>query len=517
MDPRRPDSELRNKGLDPSQLLSIGEAARLAGVSDGTIRKKVDAGRLLVESGRRGGREIQVVRMGDLALLYPRILDQSGHAEPVGVPAAEAPTVQDSSLTERFSSLEARWEDLRQQCEDLQSRLTLSEKERRASTAALLSAQNRMLQLESGEERLMIAGPPADPWRQPTTWFGLGVMVLLAAFGTFQYLDGTETRRTLGKQLNEAQSDVRAVRADLTREQKASREARAELTVELDTSRNEAIEAQAALKQTLSSAEQDRADFQRQLLEREDAALESEARMTDLTERTEEATRTAELIRAELESERRQRALEEDLVSMLVPDGAAPAEAVNENAEPDSATVSEASASLENESGERACSLFAATKTGEELRGILGPCFGAFDDELEAVLGGHLYRGRAYCQHHHFFGRYLSASVEKAREVAQFAIAEGALPPLLRLRIVRRATEVLSEEAPGRVASGMEGATRDEHDLRSLGVADGYALESWYEVRGEEGEVTRSRFEMRLVIDASRKGDQLLSFELLED
>jgi len=514
MDPWKPDSELRQKGLDPSRLLSIGEAARLAGVSDGTIRKKVDAGRLLVETGRRGGREIQVVRMGDLALLYPRILDQRG-SEPVGAGEPEPVPLPESALSERFSSLEARWEDLRQQCEDLQARLTLSEKERRVSTAALLSAQNRMLQIEGGEERVLLAGPPPSPWRQPTTWFGLGMMVILTGIATFQYLDGNEVRRTLGEQLGDAQVDVRDVREGLAREQEAGRQARAEWTLELEGAQTVAADTQAALAETLLEVEQDRAEFQRQLDAREVAARAAEGRLRDLTERSEEATRTAELLHAELESERRQRALEEDMVATLVP-GGSPEPQPEPELPPDTA-VSEASAELVNAAGERACSFFAATVSGEELRGILGPCFGKYDEELEAVLGGHLYRGRAYCQHHHFFGRYLSASVEKAREVAAFAIAEGTLPPLLRLRVVRRATEILAEKAPDRVASGMEGGTRDEHELRALGVEDGYALVSWYEApEGEDGTV-RARFEMRLKIDSSRDGDQLLSFEILED
>jgi len=73
------------KGMDPSTALTVGQAARLAGVSEATLRKRIQSGKLLHEVGRRGGREVQLVRLVDLADVYPALADRD--PEPGSDPA----------------------------------------------------------------------------------------------------------------------------------------------------------------------------------------------------------------------------------------------------------------------------------------------------------------------------------------------------------------------------------------------------------------------------------------------
>lgn len=79
--------EVWANGLDPSTALTVGEAARLAGVSEATVRKRIQSGRLLHEVGRRGGREVQLVRLVDLADVYPQLAGRE--PTPRGDPAPE--------------------------------------------------------------------------------------------------------------------------------------------------------------------------------------------------------------------------------------------------------------------------------------------------------------------------------------------------------------------------------------------------------------------------------------------
>ncbi|MEE8468737.1 MAG: hypothetical protein V3T22_09790 [Planctomycetota bacterium] len=84
MSSRGQGSEVWANGLDPSTALTVGEAARLAGVSEATVRKRIQSGRLLHEVGRRGGRGVQLVRLVDLADVYPELTgrDPEPQADP---------------------------------------------------------------------------------------------------------------------------------------------------------------------------------------------------------------------------------------------------------------------------------------------------------------------------------------------------------------------------------------------------------------------------------------------------
>ncbi|TDJ72662.1 MAG: hypothetical protein E2O39_06225 [Planctomycetota bacterium] len=85
---------------DPSRLLTLAEAALLSGVSKAALGREVAAGAILTESDRRGGSIVQVVRLGELARVYPRVLGGAQPQQPASAPrivprpARSAPTVQ---------------------------------------------------------------------------------------------------------------------------------------------------------------------------------------------------------------------------------------------------------------------------------------------------------------------------------------------------------------------------------------------------------------------------------------
>lgn len=319
--------------LEPGAALTVGEAARLAGVSEAALRKRIQSGRLLHEVGRRGGREVQLVRLVDLVEVYPdtarEVAPPTG--DPVPAPADLAPDPRhpralevrltalqnrNDALASQMGELEARRTDLEHQCTDLRGRLTLAEKERQAATAGLLLAQDRRLELRA----IAQGGAPGSDyrvwWRRGTSWGFATVALLLALVLRAQHVDSRDARESLegldGRidlALSEAREErgelaselaagrateratERELRASLEAERAAGRAERGDLAQRLEaltaqalelsllqeSQRTEAAGARAALDRELSGARAD-TEAVRVLLEEERAAALAERR-----------------------------------------------------------------------------------------------------------------------------------------------------------------------------------------------------------------------------------------------
>ncbi len=189
--------------IDPFEALTVSEAASLAGVGVGKVRKAIQGGRLLHEVGRRGGREVQLVRRMDLAELWPDVLGEEeepvlqpeapmpppaaqpaareGHGHALEVRVAALQSANDA-LSGQVRDLQVQRTDLKEQATDLRGRMTILERERQAGTAGLLLAQRRLMELESGA-----VGPPRPWWRQRTTWGATSAVLLVGMVFTWQW------------------------------------------------------------------------------------------------------------------------------------------------------------------------------------------------------------------------------------------------------------------------------------------------------------------------------------------
>ncbi len=175
---------------------------------------------------------------------------------------------------------------------------------------------------------------------------------------------------------------------------------------------------------------------------------------------------------------------------------------------------------------------------------ILGPCFGPArkgDSGQVAVPGTHRVGTVACCRHHAFVERMTSAATDEAaleglRAEAQAALAEGVLPPLLRIRADRSAGLFLREETRGWESAGLDGMAGQFGSEAGLHewkrVADQPAgggvrvtLESWIQplvryrpdATARQDEPKVRRFRMTLVVQAAPDGDVLESFQWLLD
>lgn len=299
---------------DPFEPLTVAQAARLAGVPKGQVQARIDAGELLHERGASGD---VIVRRVDLAHLWPAVLPAAGASAPA---QAETPDVEpvskgagtqeeaspaegsedgraeeaahlarqkhafevrlasmqssNEALSSQVRDLQLQRTDLKEQCTDLRGRMTLVEKERQASTAGLLLAQRRLLELEA-------AGGPrgSDWWRRPTTWGFASVTLLLGVAWAGQW---TATRTAQGAAAEHAAS-LEAELEEQAGERAAWREASDGLLEELGAQRAARQAERSQLEVQLASRDQELA------LARQ-AAEESRVRFTERLEASLEAT-----------------------------------------------------------------------------------------------------------------------------------------------------------------------------------------------------------------------------------
>jgi hypothetical protein len=189
--------------LDPGTPLTVAEAANAAGVGSQEIEDGMADGTLLFETERRGGQELPVIRLMDLADAYPALrptpvgkadrevasaqlfsVEEADEAQPESPreakPGSQVPS-ESGALAEAVRASGADRNALIHLCEDLETRLDLAERERQASTASLLMAQRRVLDLESQRQRRPMAMAAAAT---------LGLFGLTLAFLAFR-LPGT--------------------------------------------------------------------------------------------------------------------------------------------------------------------------------------------------------------------------------------------------------------------------------------------------------------------------------------
>jgi predicted nucleic acid-binding Zn-ribbon protein len=315
--------------IAPAATLTIERAARLAGVPEDELWGRMQAGELLYESGRgrsstrRGGEGDVLVRAVDLAALYPKVRLKSA-GSPVSrpkerpwkspgptpsppkpaneVPAARSiatpiapqsapplagPTVDVAgALTSRLDAIETASGDLRTQltdlrsqrqdlvtqCDDLRSRLDRAERERQASTAGLILAQSRILELEAP----VVAVDP--PWRRRTTYALGAVVVLLAFFLRQQVVQASAMSdhvTSLSDDVRERDVEIEDLGGQLPRMTRAL----TELDSQLARTRAEAHAERGALLETLEQQRVERSAAQGKA-QRELEALRAEQRET---------------------------------------------------------------------------------------------------------------------------------------------------------------------------------------------------------------------------------------------
>ena len=168
--------------IDPAALFTLEEAAGRVRVPVEDLEARCDRGELLFEVRRRGRSEVRCVRGVDLAEAFPGAPGlgpadgspvaasseaASSDAVPSGavssgaVPPPAAPPRPESAparsaaaasapdaVAEAVRGSSTTREALIGLCQDLETRLDLAERERQASTASLLMAQRRVLELE---------------------------------------------------------------------------------------------------------------------------------------------------------------------------------------------------------------------------------------------------------------------------------------------------------------------------------------------------------------------------------
>jgi hypothetical protein len=155
--------------LAPSTPLTVVEAAALAGVTTAELERHLDSGELLYETAKRDGREVRLVRVVDLREAFTAEPAPETEPEPELQSAAPPPNV--SRAPHREGSTERAREPVSDTAlvpllGELRARVEEAERERRASTAGLLLAQRRLLELET-------AARPV-PWRRRTeVWTGV--------------------------------------------------------------------------------------------------------------------------------------------------------------------------------------------------------------------------------------------------------------------------------------------------------------------------------------------------------
>lgn len=283
---------MRARTFEPSSALSFAEAAVLAGVEPERIAALADSGELLHEGSRDRSRDERVVRLVELAELFPHVLGGSTPADPDGAPdgdlALREVDVPRPDLAEEILASGASRDALVELAQDLETRLDLAERERQASTASLLMAQRRVLDLELRLRRRpwFLAGTAAA-----TVLSCVALLVLARLPGMIE----ATTSEQLGAARVQAEAELVALRnaTEAALEEAASERAAAALRAEealtaavasADTIAREARDARLAAEERASTVAA-RAEGQRAELESALAGLEARLRAADERER----------------------------------------------------------------------------------------------------------------------------------------------------------------------------------------------------------------------------------------
>jgi len=325
--------------------LTLREAAVLAGVDEASLVSLCDDGTLLFETEKRGRKAVRVVRLRDLADVHPGVLglrserpepepEPEPETEPEAVPETETAVDLargddvDISIADAVRASGTSRNALIELCQDLETRLDLADRERQASTASLLMAQRRVLDLE------VHARP--KPWARASGAF-LGLLSITAIVLVVQ-LPGdlrdaaneqaAETRAALSVDLEGVRAEIEAVTVrdadarasfadriesseeviaggqrafeDLARQARQEREVSSGQRVRLESTLD-------GLAQRLAAAED---DARRRAVELELLVSSSSRERARFAERLAAAERVAEDARVQLAAERRSSAEE---------------------------------------------------------------------------------------------------------------------------------------------------------------------------------------------------------------
>ncbi len=158
------------------------------------------------------------------------------------------------------------------------------------------------------------------------------------------------------------------------------------------------------------------------------------------------------------------------------------------------------------------------TAPGQELRAVLGPCIGPWNEKSNTVTGGFRHSGERYCRHHLIVAKDLGGSVDRARNVASYARKEGLLPPLVRLRVEHGAADLLQTRVGKWVESGFEAGLSGQHEVRQGDTEDHWSIRSWVRLQAKPGgKAELKRFKMELELGADKGRDRWVSFDWLPE
>ncbi len=165
-----------------------------------------------------------------------------------------------------------------------------------------------------------------------------------------------------------------------------------------------------------------------------------------------------------------------------------------------------------------ACLYAKLTAPGQELRAVLGPCIGPWNEKTHTVTGGFRHSGERYCRHHLIVAKDLGGSVDRARNVASYARKEGLLPPLVRLRVEHGAADLLQMRVGKWVESGFEAGLSGQHEVRQGDTEDHWSVRSWVRLQAKPGgKAELKRFQMELELGADKGRDRWVSFDWLPE
>lgn len=162
------------------------------------------------------------------------------------------------------------------------------------------------------------------------------------------------------------------------------------------------------------------------------------------------------------------------------------------------------------------CEMFPLTSAGQPLREVLGPCLGPWNPTEEAVVGSHRRGGKTWCRQHFVIASELGGSVVRAKQIADFARREGLTPPLMQMRIDLAAQASLTEHAGAWIESGFESGTPMDHTAVRQEGRDCWRLDSWVRLADEQGHVNRRIFRVQLALGGAEYLDRVLDFEWLD-
>jgi hypothetical protein len=222
----------------PADSLTVGEAGRLLGLSEALLRRRIQAGQLLHETGRRGGREVRLIRVVDLLAAFGSPARSSPERS-----EATAQVPRSTSGDQALLELRQERDQLLERCSDLDGRLALQSVERQEMRPLGAPTQGQWLELESLVARRFVW------WRRPATLGWVASVAILVWLW-----DGADDDRVLAQErMVETLSEHR-----LAREQ---------FSGQLAQWRDQARETQGVLDQERRSATLDRSRFDERLRE----------------------------------------------------------------------------------------------------------------------------------------------------------------------------------------------------------------------------------------------------------